>query len=121
MTTKRVTSPEEAVSALAQVAITARQTFCIDEPPLPILLSKITWSAEEIVLKNNRSQCVIDGFYRMVFSEHQLNPSTLTWQELRDTQAALLDYLGDEPNERLMAGIKNWNDLLETLEHQIAA
>jgi hypothetical protein len=115
--TKRITTPEEAVTALAQAAVTSRQTFCIDEPPLPTLLTRMTWSAEEIALRNNLPASVMDDFYRTVFSEHQANPPTLTRRELRETQAALLDFLGEDNGEdRIYEGIMEWEDLPEAAE-----
>ena len=116
MENRQITTPEEAVQALTLAAHTARQTFCIDEPPLPTLLTKMTWSAEEIALRNNRPASAMDGFYRTVFDEHQPNPPTLAQQELRETQAALLNFLGDDKGERLFEGILEWEDLLDPEE-----
>jgi len=115
MTIKHITTPEEAVNALAQAAITARQTFCIDEPPLPTLLTKMTWSAEEITLRNNRPASVMDSFYRTVYNEHKTNPPTLTADELLDTRSALLNFLGDDKGERLFEGINDWGELIGAL------
>ena len=115
---KRITTPEEAVTALALAAHTTRQAFCIDESPLPTLLSKITWSAEEITVKNNRPASVMDNYYRTVFSEHPTNTPALTAQELLDTQATLLEFLGDEPNDRILEGIMEWADLLKAVKKE---
>ena len=119
METKRISTPEVAVNTIAQAAHTARQIFCIDESPLPILLTKMTWSAEEIALKNNCPTSVMDGFYRTVFSEHQTNVSALTKQELLDTQTALLDFLSDDKSERVLEGITEWDELLEAAAQEV--
>ncbi|MCL2344218.1 MAG: hypothetical protein FWC62_10075 [Firmicutes bacterium] len=113
MEQKQITTPEEAVQALALAAHTARQTFCIDEPPLPTLLTKMTWSAEEITLKNNLPASVIDSYYRTVFSEHPTGTPALTKQELHDTRSALLNFLGEDKGERVFDGVNDWDDLLE--------
>jgi hypothetical protein len=85
---KQITTPEEAVNALALAAHTAWQTFCIDEPPLPTLLCHMMWSAEEIALRNNCPESVMDAYRRAVFSEHPIDTPILTAQELRDTQGS---------------------------------
>jgi hypothetical protein len=120
MQTKHITTPEEAVNALALAAHTARQTFCIDEPPLPTLLTQMTWSAEEITLRNNRPASVMDGYYRTVFTERPTKTPTLTKQGLLDTQSALLKFLGDDKNERLFEGITDWDELLDAAETEAA-
>jgi hypothetical protein len=114
---KRIATPEEAVHALALAAHTARQAFCVDEPPLPTLLTKMTWSAEEIALRSNRPQSVMDGYYRTVYGEHPAGIAPLTARELLNTQAALLEYIRQtqpgEPGGRLFEGVAEWCELLK--------
>jgi hypothetical protein len=118
--TKRITTPEEAINALAIAAHTARQTFCIDEPPLPTLLCELTWCAEEIAEINGCPESVMDGYYRTVFSEHPTDVSPLTARELQAAQTALLNYVcviqDGDPSDRLREGIARWNDLLQAVE-----
>jgi hypothetical protein len=116
-----ITTPEEAVQALMLAAHRLRQTFCIDEPPLPMLLTKMTWSAEEIALRNNLPSCMMDVYYRTVFSEHPIKGKALTAQELRDTRSALFNFLGMDNGERLFDGINDWDDLIEAAAQAGAA
>jgi len=123
METTRITTPEAAIDALSRAAATAQQIFCIDEPPLPTLLFKMLWSAEEIALRAGLPEAVMDGFRRAVFNEHLTDVKSMTARELRETQAALLEYvrqeLPDAPEE-LLEGITEWDDLLETADEQAA-
>ena len=116
----RITTPKEAVDALAIAANTARHIFCIDEPPLPTLLCRMTWCAEEIAKMSGLPESVMDSYRRTVFTEQPTGITPMTAQELRDTQAALLDYvrrnLPDELNDtqkRLVEDLAEWEDLLE--------
>lgn len=125
MQNKQITTPEEAVNALALAAHTAWQTFCIDEPPLPTLLCHMMWSAEEIALRMGCSESVMDAYRRAVFSEHPTDTPTLTAQELRDTQAALLEFLRqtqpDAPEGRIYEGVEDWDDLIRAAAQEDAA
>jgi hypothetical protein len=125
MQNKKITTPEEAVNALALAAHTAWQTFCIDEPPLPTLLCHMMWSAEEIALRNSLPESVMDAYRRAVFSEHPIDTQTLTAQELRDTQAALLEFLRqtqpDAPDGRLYEGVEDWDDLIQAVREDAVA
>ena len=114
-----VSDHSEAVNAMAKAAETARQIFCIDEPPLPTLLCEMTWSAEEIARTSGLPESVMDGFYRTVFNEHATGIKPMTKQELRDTQTALLDYIRQVQTnapERLRDGIAGWDELLEAMQ-----
>jgi hypothetical protein len=124
MQNKQITTPEEAVNALALAAHTAWQTFCIDEPPLPTLLCHMMWSAEEIALRNSLPESVMDAYRRAVFSEHPIDTPTLTAQELRDTQTALLEFLRqtqpDKPDGRIYEAIEDWDDLIQAVQEDAA-
>ena len=118
----KITTPKEAVDALALAAHTARQIFCIDEPPLPTLLCEMTWSAEEIARTSGLPESAMDSYRRTVFSEHPTDAASLRARELRHTQAALLDYVRqnlpdepDAPQKRLVKGIAEWDELLEAV------
>jgi hypothetical protein len=124
MQNKQITTPEEAMNALALAANTAWQTFCLDEPPLPTLLCHMMWSAEEIALRMGCPDSVMDTYRRIVFSEHPTNIVPLTAQELRDTQTALLEFLRqtqpDAPDSRIYEGVEDWDDLIQAAAQEDA-
>jgi len=124
----QITTPADAVEALAMVAGTARQIFCIDEPPLPTLLCDMTWYAEEIAEAFGLPESAMDNYRRAVFNEHRAGTVPMTAQELRNAQAALLEYvqrtLPDESNDthsRLMECSAGWNEMIEAAPQEAAS
>jgi hypothetical protein len=82
------------------------------------------WSADEISLRNNCPESVMDTYRLAVFSEHPIDTPTLTAQELRDTQTALMEFLRqtqpDKPDGRLYEGVDGWEELLEAVREDAA-
>jgi len=123
MNNKQINTPAEVVDLMAKVAHTSRQTFCIDEPPLPTFLCDITWSAEEFAIRANLPESVMDDYRRTVFTEHPNELPSLTAQELQDTREALINYISSrlpeeqtETQKRLIDGITNWDELIAAAE-----
>ena len=123
MNNKQINTPTEVVDLMAKAAHTARQTFCIDEPPLPTFLCDITWSAEEFAMRVNLPEAVMDDYRRMVFTEHPSGLPALSAQELQDTREALINYIRSrlpeeltEAQKRLIDGVTNWDELIAAAE-----
>ena len=68
-------------------------------------------------------ETAMDSYRRIVFNEHAVSITTMTRQELKDTQTALLEYIQQiqtDAMERLIDGVAEWDELLEATAEQEA-